>query len=84
MLFTALKLQRGVSVGRGLGLSHPDSPMESWEDEGGLATLRLLQHEPWFRGGADEVKKEEKRKEEWRWGTKWRNMNGEKKHKNVK
>lgn len=62
MLFTTLKLQRGGSVGWGLGLSHPDSPMESWEDEGGLTTLRLLQHEPWVRGGVDEAKKEEKKK----------------------
>lgn len=42
-------LQRGGSCG--LGLSHPDSPMESWEDEGGLTALRLFQHEPWVRGG---------------------------------
>lgn len=59
MLFTTLELHRGGSVGRGLGLSHPDSPMESWEDDGGLTTLRLLQHDPWARG--DEVEKEEKR-----------------------
>lgn len=40
-------LQRGESGGRGLGLSHlPTSPVESWEDEGGLATLRVLHHGP--------------------------------------
>lgn len=39
-------LQRGESGGRGLGLSHPPSPVESWEDEGGLTALRVLHHEP--------------------------------------
>lgn len=39
-------LQRGESGGRGLGLSHPPSPVESWEDEGGLTALQLLHHEP--------------------------------------
>lgn len=33
--------------------------MESWEDEGGLTTLRLLQQEPWVRGGVEEVKRKE-------------------------
>lgn len=39
-------LQRWKSCWGGLGLSHPPSPMESWEDEGGLTALRLLHHEP--------------------------------------
>ena len=43
--FTTLMLHRGESGGRGLGLSHPPSPLESWEDEGGLTALRL-HHEP--------------------------------------
>lgn len=61
MLFTTLKLQRGESAGRDFGLSHPDSPMESWEDEGGLTTLRLLQQELWVKRGVDEVKERKER-----------------------
>lgn len=67
-LFTTLMLQRGESDGWGLGLSHP-SPIESWEDEGGLAALRLLHHEPWVRKEEeDEVDEGQKR---------WRQLEGE-------
>lgn len=60
-------LQRGESGGRGLGLSHPPSPVESWEDEGGLTALRLLHHEPWVRGEEEE---EERKADERRGGRK--------------
>lgn len=36
--------------------------MESWEDEGGLTTLRLLQQEPWVKRGVDEVKERKERR----------------------
>ena len=52
--FTTLMLQRGESGGRGLGLSHPPSPMEFWGGGGGLTGLRLLHHEPGVKGEEEE------------------------------